>query len=146
MALALNCAPMSSDTDTRQPRRQLWLIAQHFITTLFAVFGAPEAIATRHTLVREQCALIAKWLRAGETLMRQLLLIEAAALPKPNTRPLLRKSRARKRRVMHFSAEEPQAWRVSFRCFSSPACGGSVSARSATTMGPPPSPAATPPP
>ena len=106
-------------SDPRQPRRQLWHIAQDFIVTLFNLFGQPEAIAARHTILRDEWRLITSWLRAGEALMRQLLLVEAAALPKPNTRPILWKRRARKRRVMSFSAEEPETWRVSFRCFNS---------------------------
>lgn len=114
-------------SDPRQPRRQLWLIAQDFIVTLFNLFGQPEAIAARHTIMRDEWRLINSWLRAGEALMRQLLLVEAAALPKPNTRPILWRQCKRKRRVMHFNADEPEKWRVSFRAFlSSPARGGSV--------------------
>ena len=105
-------------SDLRQPRRALWLIAQSFLKLLFALFGAPEEIAARHTLVRKHWALLGQWLRAGEALMRQLLLIEAAALPKPNTRPILWPKRARTRRLVCFSAEAPQDWRVSFRCFA----------------------------
>jgi len=101
------------------PRRQLWLIAQQFILTLFDVFGAPEVIAARHTLVRAQWRLLAKWLRAGEALMRQLLLVEAAALPKLDVRVAMRAKRTRKRRTMEFSADAPETWRVGFRCFVS---------------------------
>ncbi len=49
--------------------------------------------------------------------MRHLLLIEAAHYAKPNTRPLLRERRARVRRLVTFEADNPEAWRVSFRCF-----------------------------
>ncbi len=104
-------------TDIRQNRRPLWLIAQDFINVLFSIFGQPEEIAARHTMMRDQWQLLSKWLRAGEALMRMLLLIEAAALPKPNTRPLLRPKRTRKKRIMSFYAEEPDTWRVSFRVF-----------------------------
>ncbi|QGZ93264.1 hypothetical protein [Terricaulis silvestris] len=104
--------------DTRHTNRRHWQIAQDFILTLFNLFGAPQEIAAEHTLLRDQWRLITKWLRAGETLMRQLLLLEAAALPKPNTRPLLWPRRTRKRREIGFSADAPEDWRVSFRCFS----------------------------
>jgi hypothetical protein len=53
--------------------------------------------------------------------MRRLLVIEAAAYAKLNTRPLLHPARRRVRKLMHFSAEAPAAWRASFRCFGPPA-------------------------
>jgi hypothetical protein len=105
-------------SDPHHPRRQLWLIAQRFITTLFNLFGEPAEIAARHTILRDEWRIILSWLRAGEALMRQLLLIEAASLPKPNTRPILWAKRERKRRELSFSAEAPQDWRVSFRMFT----------------------------
>lgn len=113
--------------DSRHTNRHHWQIAQDFILTLFNLFGAPQEIAAEHTLLRDQWRLITKWLRAGETLMRQLLLLEAAALSKPNTRPLLWPRRTRKRREIGFSADAPEEWRVSFHCLSSsPARGGSA--------------------
>jgi hypothetical protein len=96
----------------------LWAIAETFLTTLFALFGAPEEIAARHTLAARPRALLLAWLRAGEALMRRLLLIEAAAYAKPNTRAILWPKRTRTRRLMGFDAEHPEAWRVSFRCFA----------------------------
>ncbi|MFZ2028921.1 MAG: hypothetical protein WAU68_01315 [Vitreimonas sp.] len=44
----------------------LWTIAQTFLNTLYALFGAPEAIAFQHTHTSAQRALILPWLRAGE--------------------------------------------------------------------------------
>lgn len=102
---------------------------------LHALFGDPSHVAAKHTLTLKAHQLMASWLRAGEAMMRRLLVIEAAAYAKPNTRPLLRASRPRARKLMHFTAEAPEQWRVNFRCFSSPVCGGSVSARSAMTKG-----------
>lgn len=96
----------------------LWRIAETFLQTFFALFGAPEVIAARHTLAPKQRALILAWVRAGEALMRRMLLIEARAFAKPNTRPLLRQSRPRVRKLMGFSEEHPEKWRVSFRCFN----------------------------
>ena len=103
-------------TDIRQTRRSLWLIAQSFINVLASIFGRSEEIAARHTILRDEWRLICEWLRAGEALMRMLLMIEAAALPKPNTRmPLLREKRTRVKRMMEFWPDKPDDWRVSFR-------------------------------
>lgn len=113
----------------------LWAAARALITTIFALFGDPAHIAWQHTHRQSERALLLKWLRAGEALMRHLLLIEAAHYAKPNTRPLLREPRTRVRRLVTFEADKPEAWRVSFRCFSSPARGGSVSAQRAMAMG-----------
>ncbi|MBY0564079.1 MAG: hypothetical protein K2P58_07820 [Hyphomonadaceae bacterium] len=114
----------------------LWRVAQAFLATLYALFGGPEDVAAQHTFTAKTHAHLASWLRCAEAMLRRLLLIEAAAYPKPNTRPLLRKPRQRVRRQLSFWPDKPDAWRVSFRCFvSSPACEGSVSARSAVTMG-----------
>jgi hypothetical protein len=85
---------------------------------LFALFGAPEDVAARHTLTRAPYRLMLSWLRVGEAMMRRLLLIEASAFAKPNTRPLLWAKRARQRRLVGFSADAPDKWRVSFRCFT----------------------------
>jgi hypothetical protein len=94
----------------------LWAAARALITTIFALFGEPSAIAAQHTHREHERALLLKWLRAGEALMRHLLLIEAAHYAKPNTRPLLRAPGKRTRRLMTFEADKPEDWRVSFRC------------------------------
>lgn len=86
--------------------------------TLYALFGAPEDVAARHTLRSAAHALLAAWLRVGEALMRRLLLVEASAYPRPNTRPLLHPHRKRTRKLMGFDADAPEKWRVSFKCFS----------------------------
>ena len=87
---------------------------------LHALFGDPSHVAAKHTLTLKAHQLMASWLRAGEAMMRRLLIIEAAAFAKPNTRPLLRAPRARARKLMHFTAEAPEQWRVNFRCFYGP--------------------------
>ncbi|MBL8536887.1 MAG: hypothetical protein JNM59_05740 [Hyphomonadaceae bacterium] len=107
-------------TDPRHPRRSLWLVAQDFIHVLFGLFATPEIIAARGAYLRKDWALLARWLRAGEALMRQLLAVEAAALPKPSMLVAPRPKRARLRRVMHFAADAPETWRVSFRCVVGP--------------------------
>lgn len=96
----------------------LWAAARALISTIFALFGEPARIAAQHTHRQSERRLLLKWLRAGEALMRHLLLIEAACYAKPNTRPLLRARRARTRRLMTFEADKPEAWRVSFRCLT----------------------------
>ncbi len=94
---------------------------------LAALFGDPGQVAAQHTLTLKAHQLLASWLRAGEAMMRRLLLIEAAAHAKPNTRPLLRTPRKRTRKLMHFFPETPEQWRVSFRCLP-----GDTHARPAT--------------
>lgn len=99
----------------------LWRAAQAFLGVLHMLFGAPETVAAKHTLTGKAHAHMASWLRSAEAMLRRLLLIEASAYPKPNTRPLLHPRRPRTKKLMTFSADAPEAWRVSFRCFSSPA-------------------------
>lgn len=102
---------------------------------LHALFGAPGDVAAKHTLTLKAHQLMASWLRCAEAMMRHLLVIEAAAFAKPNTRQLLRAPRKRKPKLMRFFPDAPEQWRVSFRCFSSPVHGGSVSAQRAITKG-----------
>ena len=113
----------------------LWAVAESFLHLLYNLFGPPERIAFQHTLTKAPYPLLLSWLRAGEALMRRLLIIEAAALPKPNTPPRLWPTRTRARKVVGFDDDKPEAWRVSLRCFSSPVFGGSGSRRSRETMG-----------
>jgi hypothetical protein len=97
----------------------LWRVAQAFLGALHALFGAPEDVAARDTIRAEAHGRIASWLRCAEALLRRLLLIEAAAVARPNTRPLLlRAQRKRAPKLMSFSPEAPEAWRVSFRVFA----------------------------
>lgn len=113
-------APPATDTPPRAAPLALWRVAQAFLNTLYNLFGAPEDVAAKHTLLREAHARMASWLRCAEALLRRLLLIEAAALA---AAPLARKAvgkmpAARVRRAMSFDADKPEAWRVSFRCFN----------------------------
>ncbi|WP_158766269.1 hypothetical protein [Terricaulis silvestris] len=124
--------------DTRTAPLPLWRSAGAFITTLFNLFGAPQDLAADHTLTTKTHALILSWLRVAEAFLRHLLLIEASALDcgSCGAPALARRSfseggssrhYARERKRVEFFANEPETWRVSFRCFpSSPACGGSV--------------------
>lgn len=96
----------------------LWQTARDFLNLLFNLFGGPEDVAFRHTLTTKPHRLLRDWIRAGEAFMRRLLLIEASFYPKPNTRPLLRPQHKRVRKLMHYEAEQPEQWRVSFRIFT----------------------------
>lgn len=108
--------------DTPPPIRTapiaLWRVMQALLGTLYTLFGAPEDVAREHTFTTKAHAHLASWLRSAEALLRRLLLIEASAHPKPNTRPLLMPSRRRERRLMSFTPDAPQDWRVSFRVFA----------------------------
>lgn len=107
-------------TETPAPIRHapiaLWRVAEAFLHLLHNLFGAPEAVAHRHTLTRKTHALMLEWLKAGEAMMRRLLLLEAAHYPPhPPRKPHIKRTRARK--LMSFTADEPDRWRTSFRCF-----------------------------
>ncbi|MEZ6023741.1 MAG: hypothetical protein R3C16_10105 [Hyphomonadaceae bacterium] len=95
----------------------LWRAMGAFITLLFNLFGAPEEIAAKGVLMARPRALMLTWLRAGEAMLRRLLLIEAAACAKPDLRTRLEPKRTRARRERAFQADAPERWRVSFRCF-----------------------------
>lgn len=98
----------------------LWRIAEAFLQMLCALFGGPDKIAEKHTLTAKDHGLIASWLRCGEAMLRRLLLIEAAAYPRPNTRPLLHVKRKRTRKLCSFWPEKPEEWRVHFDCLNAP--------------------------
>lgn len=116
----MNAPPTTNtQTDLTAPLA-LWRVAAAFMHILHVLFGAPEDVAARDTLRLAAHKLLASWLRAGEAMMRRLLIIEAAAYAKPNARPLLRAPHKRKRKLMSFTADAPEQWRVSFRCFLGP--------------------------
>lgn len=114
----------------------LWAAARALICAIFNLFGAPEKIAAQGVHSARERSLILTWLRAGEAMVRQLLLIEAAACALPALRVRKRVARVRVRKAMSFAADAPETWRVSFRCFpSSPTRGGSVERSSRETKG-----------
>lgn len=92
----------------------LWRIAQTFLNVLYGLFGAPDDVAARGWIARQTHKLLASWLRAGEVLLRHLLLLEAAALTQAPARTQ-RASRPRVRTAHEFCADAPETWRVSFR-------------------------------
>lgn len=110
---------MSADATTEPPRHApiaLWRAAGALLATLHMLFGAPEELAARHTLLRETHALIASWLRCAEAMLRRLLLIEASAHAAAPLKPMPAcAARPRVRRLLGFDADKPEAWRVSFQ-------------------------------
>ncbi|HVV31915.1 MAG TPA: hypothetical protein VHC73_01705 [Vitreimonas sp.] len=142
--------------DHRNAPIDLWRRMREFLCECFGLFGEPQELADRHTLLFKDYKLILPWLRAAEALMRRFLLIEAALL-EPNSSParggsgsrqLVRRSskseggrRETKGEVDTAHAAEldptnPDSWRVSFRAIaSSPACGGSGSRQGRETKG-----------
>lgn len=97
----------------------LWRIAQAFLNVLYGLFGAPEDVARSGWVQTRTHKLIASWLRAGEVLVRHLVLIEAAALA--DLAPSARNSRIcrlRSRCLRAFSADSPATWRVVFHALS----------------------------
>lgn len=105
-------------------RTELWHLARHLLTTMLLALGAPAAIADRATLTRPAKREIMAWLAPLECLVRKMLLIEAAALPRPAERPhaprriskamiaAWTKKRARKTHVA--DPARPASWRVTF--------------------------------
>jgi hypothetical protein len=131
-------ASASLSPPTRHAPLALWRVAEAFMHTLCALFGNPEDVAADHTLTKKPYLLLLSWIRCAEAMLRRLLLIEAATYATvPGSLPSRRQTprKPRQRKLMEFSADKPEEWRVSFRCFSSPVHGGSVSARSAMTKG-----------
>src|SRR5262245_44493460 len=107
-------AQTASPPPTRHAPIALWRVAEAFMHVLYTLFGAPEDVATEHTLTRAPYKLMLSWIQCAEAMLRRLLLIEASAFAKPNTRPLLWPKRQRVRKPIGFSAENPEDWRVSF--------------------------------
>jgi hypothetical protein len=104
--LARNMSERSAPLD-------LWRIAQVFLTTLHNLFGGADDIARKGALTRQAHAQLLRWLKAGEALLRFLLLIEAASLgpPAPSRKRI---PRQRTPRRVEFWPDKPQDWRVRF--------------------------------
>ena len=111
----MSLSPVSS---SRTAPPALWRIAGVFLRTLHALFGDPTAVAERHTLTGKAHAHMASWLRCAEAMLRRLILIEASAIAKPNRRPLLHARKPRTPKLMGFTPDAPEKWRVSFRLFA----------------------------
>jgi hypothetical protein len=82
---------------------------------MVTLFGEPKDVAHQHTYVLKHHQRLSQWLSCAEAMLRRLLLIEAAAYEKPNTRPLLHAPRPYVRRTAEFWPDKPEDWRVRFR-------------------------------
>lgn len=96
---------------------ELWHIARAMMRALYALFGEPQNVAARRWILRKDARMLSGWLRAAKALLRRLLLIEATLLAPQTLGPIRpRPPRApRQRRLMEFTEDDPDAWRVSFR-------------------------------
>ena len=113
---------MSEPASPRSAPLALWRAARAFLETLFVTFGGPAAIAAQHAFGARTHALISAWLSAGEAMLRQLLLIEAAALAPAGAyatpTPAPRTTRHVAFKQVAPLLDNPESWRVSFRCFA----------------------------
>ena len=108
--------------DQRNAPLTLWQRVGAFVNELFSLFGEPQVLAGEHILALKRYQLILPWLRAGEALLRRFLLLEAALLEPeaPSPRPRT-PAPSKPRPPRDLDLNDPDAWRVSFRCSSSPA-------------------------
>jgi hypothetical protein len=93
-----------------------WREVQALLDTLFGLIGAPELLARRYALARDEHRLFTHWLRAAEAFLRRLILIEAAETPVilKSARKSARRHAQRAHDVV-FDPDHPESWRVSFR-------------------------------
>ena len=115
---------MSITETARAAPLDLWREAETLIHQLSALFGPPEQIAFQHTLTAKAYKLLSQWLRGAEALLRQLLLIEAAALApgvthaRPVVAPISPAAAGAcvspEKRLREFWPDKPEDWRVSF--------------------------------
>lgn len=113
-----SATPESKPREKAGPRTApiaLWRVAEAFLQTLHMLFGAPEDVARQAALFGKAHGQLASWIRCAEAMLRALLLMEAAALPKPGARPPVRRARQRVRRAVAFWPDKPEDWAVSFR-------------------------------
>jgi hypothetical protein len=104
------------ETHPRAASLDLWRHFRAFLCTIVNIFGDPETLAARHTLLRTEWRLTNTWIKVAEALLRRLLLIEAAAillLPASASRP---KKMPRARKLVTFYPDKPEDWRVHFCC------------------------------
>lgn len=113
---------MNATASTHAAPLDLWRIASGFLNTLYNLFGAPEDIAHGYALTREAHKLLSAWLRAGEALLRRLLLIEAGARVEAIGAPRAKAARTpqanQQKPQRLFKPQAPEQWRVSFKCFA----------------------------
>jgi len=131
----MNASPLPHPPSNRTAPLVLWRIAGAFMHALYMLFGGPEDVARHGSYAKHNYRRMLAWLRVAEALLRRLLLIEANAIAYAYTPPDRTPPRQRARKLREFSADKPEEWRVSFRCFSSRASVGSGSRHSRETLG-----------
>ncbi len=85
------------------------------LVTLFNLFGEPQTLAFRQTVIERDYKLILNWLRTVEALFRQMLLIEASHYAHEHAPIKQRENRQRERRLITHHPDAPEASRVTFR-------------------------------
>ncbi|MEJ0059653.1 MAG: hypothetical protein WDM79_08840 [Terricaulis sp.] len=103
----------------------LWRIAEDMLALMTLALGGPGLIAAIERLTRSTKRDILDWLAPLELLVRRLLLVEAAKLPRPAEPRAMPRALAlrlvkswqtrRKPRLMPIEPNRPSTWRVSFR-------------------------------
>jgi hypothetical protein len=117
-------APMNQPTAPQDNHPSLWLIAREMLTLATLALGAPGLIAAIERLTAKSRRDILDWLAPLELLVRKLLLLEAAKLPRlaePRRTPrrltlrlALSLMRKRKTKKHIEDPNRPATWRVSF--------------------------------
>jgi len=120
------------EPDQRFAPLALWRPASRLMVTLFNLFGEPQDLAFRHTLVARDYKAALNWLRSVEAVFRKLLLIEASYYAKELAQTKHRAPSKREQKLVSFLPENPDSWRVSFRASEAPVGkGGSARLRRA---------------
>jgi hypothetical protein len=112
--------------DPRYAPIDLWRIMAEYLRILYNLFGDSSRLAIDRIMSPAAYKIFMPWLRAGECLLRRLLLAEAAAMPRPALKPSPPRARARPRAKAPpppFAADQPDNWKLSFRCFEAKRAG-----------------------
>ncbi|MGE0741874.1 MAG: hypothetical protein AB7O98_11085 [Hyphomonadaceae bacterium] len=102
----------------------LWRIIDAFLRTVFSICGAPEELAARITLTTKVRAVLLPWIKTAEILMRQMLLVEAAACGDTHAPTAAQRKRLTPQRACvspqanEAPSLDPATWRVSFQALA----------------------------
>jgi hypothetical protein len=103
----------------------LWHIADEMLRLMITALGGPGSLAAHERISRKTRRSVLDWLEPLETLVRKLLLVEAAKLPRPAERRDTKRTltlalikswqRRKKPRRAIVEPNRPSTWRVTFR-------------------------------
>jgi hypothetical protein len=103
----------------------LWTIAEEMLALMTMALGGPGVIAAIERLTRGVKREILDWLAPLELMVRKLLLVEAAKLPRFAEKPITPRAltlamvrswaKRKKPRFMLVEPNRPSTWRISFR-------------------------------